>query len=208
MGFEWFSKTPKLSDLLIAQNQNLIRAAETLEELYVQFTDVSNKCELIGDLESHGNELSDEISHYLSQAFFTPLNRRDLHQINMTQEEALNRIKAISSRTGLYMLDTILPASKDLVRNFRIMAAETAGMLDQLFKKSPYEDHLQNIRKMKTESELFLLVALGELYESGTGGGSNSLHIIKWAQIYDRIEQAINSIVELASTIQGVASSR
>jgi hypothetical protein len=61
------------------------------------------------------------------------------------------------------------------------------------------------VNKIKNESELHLLVALGELYESGPLLPEGLLYIMMWTQIYDRIEQALEKAEHLSNILEGVS---
>ena len=78
-------------------------------------------------------------------------------------------------------------------------------MLKMLHSKKNVEEHSERIIKLKNESELHLLVALGELYESANGDKDRLLHTIMWTQIYERIEQALDKAEVLSNVIEGIS---
>lgn len=205
MSISFFPRTVKFFDLFEQQNGLLKEASVTLESIFRDFTDVPAKCQVIHQLAERGDALSRDISTQLSLSFITPLDREDIHAINGAQEDALNMIKATASRLGLYHFDQVDRASVELVENIRIMVEETEQMLNGLRTDSRVEQHASTVTRIKNESELHLLLALGELYESGLGGNDELLAIIKWTQIYDRIEQVLEKLEILAKILEGVS---
>ncbi|MCX6983200.1 MAG: DUF47 family protein, partial [Lentisphaerae bacterium] len=137
--------------------------------------------------------------------FITPLDREDIHAINMAQEDVLNMIKAVSSRVGLYQFKDLERLSLELIENLRTSIEETEKMLKMLHSKKNVSEHSERIIKLKNESELHLLVALGELYESANGDKERLLHTIMWTQIYERIEQALDKAEILSNVIEGIS---
>lgn len=205
MSISFFPKIVKFFDLFEKQSGMVKDAADVLNSIFQDFTDVPAKCERINQLEAEGDGISREISTQLALTFITPLDREDIHAINMAQEDVLNMIKAISSRIGLYRFQTLERAAVDLVENLRLITAETEDMILKLSSKKAVEEHSRAVNKIKSESELHLLVALGELYESGPSSPERLLYIMMWTQIYDRIEQALDKAEVLSNIIEGVS---
>jgi uncharacterized protein len=204
MGFSLFPKTPKFYNLFLEQNSKMVQAAALLHEVFSDFTDITQRCKKIIDLELEGNTASGEITRALSLTFITPIDREDIHEINMAQEDVTNLIKAISTRIGLYGFKEVKAAAIHLLGNLKAMVQETGNMLNQLSKKKEVEKHSKVIKALKGDSDMVLLVALGELYEQQLQGYEAVLDIIKWTQIYDRIEEAVGRTEYLANTIEGI----
>jgi uncharacterized protein Yka (UPF0111/DUF47 family) len=205
MGLSFFSKSPKFLEMIIDQNNLILKASDVLLELFTDFTNVGNKCALINAIENNGNEVSNIMTKELSKALVTSIDREDILAVNSLQEELLNAIKAISSRVSLYKSDGIPKAAIDLVEYLKEMSIETSNMLKRIeLKKSP-EQHYQNLMNIKGKSELLMLVALGELYEQDIKDPRQTIKIMIWAQIYDRIESAQNYTQELANAIERVS---
>jgi uncharacterized protein Yka (UPF0111/DUF47 family) len=201
----FFPRTVKFFDLFDQQNQLLKEASLILESIFRDFTDVPAKCQSIHQLEARGDAISREISSQLSATFITPLDREDIHQINIAQEEVINMLKATASRVGMYRFKHIDRTAVELVENVRIIIEETEQMLRGLRNSCKVEQHAKTVIRIKNESELHLLVALGELYESAAGSREALLDVIKWTQIYDRIEQSLERSEVLAITIERVS---
>ena len=205
MSISFFPRTVKFFDLFEKQNGIVKGAVVILDSIFQDFNDVSAKCEQINKLEKEGDGISREISSQLALTFITPLDREDIHAINMAQEDVLNMIKAVSSRVGLYQFKELERLSVELIENLRIIIEETEKMLKMLHSKKNVEEHSERIIKLKNESELHLLVALGELYESANGDKDRLLHTIMWTQIYERIEQALDKAEVLSNVIEGIS---
>lgn len=205
MSISFFPKIVKFFDLFEKQSGMVEDAAVVLNSIFQDFTDVPAKCERINQLESEGDGISREISTQLALTFITPLDREDIHAINMAQEDVINMIKAVSSRIGLYRFKTLERAAVDLVENLRLITAETKNMITKLGSKKEVEEHSRTVNKIKSESELHLLVALGELYEADELSSERLLYIMMWTQIYDRIEQALDKAEVLSNIIEGVS---
>lgn len=204
MGFSFFPKEIQFFDLFQEQNEKLNEAVSALNSIFQEFKDVENKCKAINIIEEAGNGVARRISQQLSLTFITPIDREDIHNINIAQEDLLNLIKAISTRIGLYDFHTVKFPAKKLVMNISIMVQEGGRMLDRLRERKPVDESAKKVKSLKYECEMLLLVALGEVYDLKLTGFETVMEIVKWTHIYDRIEQAVNQAERLADTIEGV----
>jgi hypothetical protein len=205
MSFSFFPKSPKFFDLFLKQNELIQQAAINLFSLFTDFTNIAEKCKTIADLESKGNEISDEVTKQLSLSFITPFDREDIHSINIAQENLINSIKSISSRVSLYQSNGIYKASIDLMVNFKEMIEESALMFTKIKTKKEADEHHSKIKNIKYQSDLLLLVAFGELYETEINDHSLTTYILIWTQILDRIEHAICEAEILGNILEGVS---
>ena len=204
MGFSFFPKEIQFFELFQEQYDKLNEAVTALNSIFQEFVDVENKCKCINLVEETGNGIARRISQQLSMTFITPIDREDIHNINIAQEDLLNLVKAISTRIGLYDFHFIKFPSKKLVKNLSIMVEEVGRMLDRLRERKNVEENAKKVKSLKYECEMLLLVALGEVYDIKLTGFEAVMEIVKWTHIYDRIEQAVNQAERLADIIEGV----
>ncbi|MDO9081689.1 MAG: DUF47 family protein [Humidesulfovibrio sp.] len=204
MGFSFFPKEIQFFDLFMEQYAKLFEAVTVLNSIFQEFTDCENKCKSINILEEAGNGVARNIAKQLSLTFITPIDREDIHDINIAQEDLLNLIKAISTRIGLYDFTVMKFPSKRLAKNLTLMVEEVGRMLDRLRERKSVEENSKKVKSLKYECEMILLVALGEVYDLKVQGFETVMEIVKWTHIYDRIEQAVNQAERLADIIEGV----
>jgi len=205
MALNFFPKVPKFFKLFGQQNDIVVDTVKVLNDIFEDYTQIAEKCNKIVRNEYAGNEVSKEIAKQLSLTFITPIDREDIHAINMAQENLLNSMRAISTRIGLYHFNQISPGTKDLILKLKLMIGSISLMLEQLGKKKEVEEHAEKVREIKVEADMLLLVLLGENYERPVDQPGSLLEIIKWSHIYDRIEVAIANAEELANVIEGIS---
>ena len=204
MAGNFFPKVVKFFKLFRQQNDNLVDTVNVLYELFDNFTDIAGKCNKIIQNEFAGNEISKEIARQLSLTFITPIDREDIHALNIAQENVLNSVRAISTRIGLYHFKEIPPGTKDLILKLKLMTESVSSMLDHLSKKEVVEESAGKVREMKIDADMLLLVLLGETYETHIDNTADLLWVIKWSHIYDRIEETFANVEVLANIIEGI----
>lgn len=205
MAFSFFPKSPKFFEMFLKQHSFIVQSVSALTSLFREFKDLSAKCSVISNLESQGNEISEEILKELSRAFITSIDREDIHALNIAQENLLNSIKSISSRVSLYKSEAIHKPSLNLAEYLQEIVAETTNMFNKIQAKQTADEHHYKIKKLKSEADLLLLVALGELYETEVTNPQQSINIMIWAQIYDRLEHSLAYAETLSNVLEGVS---
>ena len=206
MGFSLFPRSVKFYDLFTEQHRKLVKAAVILDELFTNFDDLEERCKRITIIESEGNAISRRVAKELSLTFITPIDREDIHEINLTQEDILNCIKAIASRVGLFGFDRIRYPARRIISNLRAMIEEVGLILALMRQNKQAEEHFARIEALKHECETLLMVGIGELYDGGDERGDYAaiLDIVKWKHLFDRIEAAVERTEALSDVLEGV----
>ncbi len=204
MSFSLFPKDVKFFELFKAQNRKLKKAVAILDDLFKNFQDVEDRCTEINIIEAEANTISRKISTELASTFITPIDREDIHHINITQEALINIVKATATRIGLFECGEIHYPSRRVVNALRSMIDEAGEVLDKLSKGKQALDQIEKIKAHKYDCEMLLLVGLGELYDMNKDDPASMLHIIKWNHIYGRIEQAVERTEQLSDVLEGV----
>ncbi len=204
MPFNLFPKSPKFFDLFREQNRIIVEAMNLLHSMAQEFEKMDVRGQMINRLESEGDVINREISHQLSTTFITPIDREDIHQINVSQETILNHIQAISNRICVYGLTRVRFPAQRMVSNLKDMVLAVGTMVGMLDRKVDATETVKRVKYLKKECEMLLLSGLGELYDNPDPTPAEVMDIIKWTHVYDRIEKAFNRTWQLAKAIEGI----
>jgi uncharacterized protein len=205
MRLNFFPKSIDFDTLFRRQNAKLGEAAESLSDLLADLTGAPEKCQRLYALETDANELSRTIATSLASTFITALDREDIHALNTAQETAINLIRAIASRVGLYRMGEIRPTARELVDDLRLMTGQTGEMLRLLHAGKLVDEASSEVRRLKARTDSLLILGLTEIYEGGIASASDVVKLVKWSQIYDRIEEAIAQVEQVAGVIEGIS---
>jgi hypothetical protein len=204
MSFSLFPKSPKFFDLFREQNRIIVEAMGLLHAMAQEFEKMDVRGQMINRLESEGDVLNREISQQLSTTFITPIDREDIHQINVSQENILNHIQAISNRICVYGLTRMRFPAQRMISNLKDMVQGIGAMVGMLDRKADVNETVKRLKFLKKECEMLLLSGLGELYDNPDPSPAEVMDIIKWTHVYDRIDKAFNRTWQLAKAIEGI----
>ncbi len=204
MSFSLFPKSPKFFDLFREQNRIIVNAATVLDKMAQEFENCENMCQVINMLEAEGDVITRTIRRELSTTFITPIDREDIHEINSSQETILNHIQAVSNRIGVYGLSRIRFPAKKMISNVKDMVTGIGIMLGNLGRGKEVSETVRQVKHLKKECEMLLLSGLGELYDNPSPEAADVVDVIKWTQVYDRIDKLFNRTWQLAKSIEGI----
>jgi len=204
MAFTLFPKSIRFFDMLLKQNQILKDVAADLNLIFGDISQIDEAFKRINVKETEADELCREIARQISQTLITPIDREDIYRINLTQEDCINSLKNIAARARVSGFDRILFAARKMMHNANEMIIHTGEMLETLKKQQEVSDLVRQIKNLKGESEMLLGTGLSELQDKEAEDLKAVVTIIKWVQVYDRIEQVTERIDDLSDAIEEV----
>lgn len=205
MSFSLFPREVKFFELFQKQHALILDAVGHLENVFGKREELVTACRAINVLEEEADVVLRDIFLQMSLVFITPLDREDIHELALSQEDVMNAIRLVSTRVGIYSFDAVPSSTQELVRDLRAQMVSLGATLPLLEKRKQVEPHLQAVRKSGAESAMLLLVIVGELYEKPMNVPADVLEIVKWTQIIDRLEQALVKVETLAQTIERIS---
>ncbi|MCX6929156.1 MAG: DUF47 family protein [Verrucomicrobia bacterium] len=204
MNTNLFDNAYPFTRLFHSQADTLEEAVKLLESTLNDFTLIADKCAQIGTLLSKGDSYYREIERELSLTFIDPLDRQDIRELNRALQRTFQGVGAVSSRLGLYGFREIQKGAGAQATCLAEMANELAPLLEVVVRKGTGAANRERVRKLKKEADSFILVGLGELYDSAGGGAENLLEVLKWNQIYDRLEEVASCMEHTVNIIEGI----
>lgn len=204
MALSFLPKAVPFFELLNTQNSILNESARQLTNIVNDYSCVDAACKTVTLIEADADKLSREIARLLSQTFITPIDREDIYALNVTQEDSINLIKSIASRMHLYGFAGIRFPARKMVHKILAMARLTGEMLCSLEGKKQVDKSINSVKELKIECEMLFSTGLAELHDDLPQNTREIIDIMRWTQVYDRIEMAFERIDDLADVIEQV----
>ncbi len=204
MGLRLIPREEKFFDLFRAQAANVVEGAKLLKDLLEDYTDIDQKRMKIERTESVGDEMAHRIIEKLNTTFITPMDREDIHALTSALDDILDFINATAQRLQLYRVDVITDEARQLA-NVILRAAEetealTAGMENLKNIKSLKERWIE-VNRLENEGDKISRHAIASLFERE----QNPVEVIKWKELYEHLETAIDKCEDAANIVEAVA---
>lgn len=182
--------------------QNILEGAEALKDLLDNFDNVKEKARRIEEIEHKGDSLTHEIVKKLNTSFVTPIDREDIHSLASSLDDVIDLIHASSLRIMLYKVDEITPQAKEL--GFLILKStrEIQRAISRLSTKlEEVHEHCVEVNSLENEADRVCRDAIADLFENET----DPIRILKWKEIYEKLETATDRCEDAANVLEGVA---
>ncbi|MDP9265863.1 MAG: DUF47 family protein [Chloroflexota bacterium] len=185
-------------ELFTQHAENALEAARALEALLGNFTDVERKVRDIHAIEHHGDKLTHEIIRNLNETFVTPLDREDIVGLASRLDDVTDLSYDVSETVLLYRVRAIRPAANRLAAVLSGAATELCQAIRLLEKLEGLEPYWIKIHTFENEGDDIFREALGELFDDSL----DPVEIIKWKDIYEKLELAIDRCEDVANIIE------
>lgn len=205
--FHFLPREEKFFDLFEESAQNLVRAAGLLAELLQNWEDVEEKVRQITELEHHGDNITHRIIAQLHGTFVTPIDREDIALLAQRMDDVVDFIEAAAVRLVLYGIDKPTERAKevaDVLVRVTIEVSEAIPRLRHRRELSHMREHCIEINRLENEADAVRRSALAELFHEQV----DVTNVIKWMEIYENMENAVDSCEDIADILEGVMIKR
>lgn len=189
--------------LLLESQANLAtRSAEKFLEMANDFTRLDKYAKELEDLEHEGDELTHELQNKIAATFITPLDKEDLKELSQALDDVADYIEAAAARAQLYKLTEVrselVTLSELLVQVTKLTEKAVATLRNGFSKPTDLKQTLTDIHTVENQSDKIFRMALSNLFDEP---GIDALTVIKWKEMFDRIETAVDKCEGIAAII-------
>jgi len=198
-----FPHSTDFYDLFERSAAKAVEGAQLLEALIKSFDDVSLKAKRIKDVEHEGDLITHETIEKLNKTFVTPLDREDIHGLICSLDNILDHVEAAADKLSLYRINEIKPDAAlltDILLHAVQEVQKTVAQLRHLKGGNSILQHCIEINRLENEGDFVYRSAIAKLFEPN----ANPLEVIKWKEIYDCIENAVDRCEDAANVIEGI----
>jgi predicted phosphate transport protein (TIGR00153 family) len=198
MSFRLLPKDVRFFDLFVADGENLRTAAVKLRDMVESYDDLDRRVSEIQDLEKQGDGIDREINQRLEDAFVTPFDREDIHELTVRLDDVVDGIQATAETFVIYGIDQPTDEARSLAR---ILAEQSDLLLSALRKLDGLKDvdaDLERVHDLEHEADTLSRAAVARLFQDG----SDPLEVIKWRDLYRELENAIDAAEDAAEAIE------
>jgi hypothetical protein len=179
---------------------NLVRAAELLERLLATYPDESEIASVIHDCEHAGDQIVHDLISRLNQTFVTPFDREDILQLASALDDIVDLTDEVSDYLGVYKIEAPMEHAQQLAGILVRAARQIAEALSRMRGFKNISEYTVAVHSLENEGDRVVRDAVGALFE----GGIDPMVVIRWKDIYERLESAIDATERAANIIEGI----
>lgn len=176
-------------------------AAQMLEEMLGDGNDrFAHHLASIKEVENSCDELIHSIITKLNTSFITPFDREDIYVLSSALDDIVDLIDDAARAMVMYNV----PASTDYARQFgsviRRMAVQLHEVVAGLERPASVGERLVEMHRLENEGDELYHQAIADLFR----GTPDPLYVLKWKEIYEKLEAAVDRCENVANIIESV----
>jgi predicted phosphate transport protein (TIGR00153 family) len=187
---------------LFAQMTSYINdAARTLVEMLSHHDgDYQEYVQRIKSIEHACDDLTHNVATRLNQSFITPFDREDIYMMSKALDDVVDLIDGAARAVVMYDIHEITEPAKQLAGVIQRMAVQLHEVVSMLQKPKGVTERLVEIHRLENEGDDIYQRAVGALFVDNR----HPLEVIKWKDVYEKLEAAIDRGENVANIIEGV----
>jgi uncharacterized protein len=187
-------------DLFEAAATNLVRAAELLERMLADWPDSSSLTRDILVCEQEGDRITHDLIHRLNQTFVTPIDREDILELASKMDDVVDYIEEAADYFSLYKIEATMTHAQRLAEIITMSTRQIAQAMPRLRDFGDLSHFTIEIHRLENDGDRVTREAMAALFENGI----DPMTVIRWKDIYDRLEAAIDATEQTANILESI----
>jgi uncharacterized protein len=188
-------------DLFNEAGQNTLRAARMLQQMLNGWPDDSGLAREILLAEQEGDRITHDIAQRANSTFVTPIDVEDIYSLAGKVDDIVDHIEETADFMGLYRIEAPMDQSLAMADVLVKACEQLAMLLENLRGFKDLDKNWIEIHRLENDGDRLFREALASLF----AGGTDPMVVIRWRDIFLRLERAIDATENAATVIEGLA---
>ncbi|MDO8502119.1 MAG: DUF47 family protein [Gemmatimonadaceae bacterium] len=176
-------------------------SAALLHELFKDPSKLDQHVASIKTLEHEADNLTHDTIDRINRTFVTPFDREDIHALAGHLDNVVDLIDGCARRASIFHItesrEHVVLLSEVLLRAARCIEDGVRKMKDPKAVSSAN----RQLKLLEEEGDAIYHEAMEKLFRTST----DAIEIMKWKELYDRIEDAIDQCEDVGNTLQSIS---
>ena len=151
-------------------------------------------------IEHSCDDLAHSISTKLNKSFITPFDREDIYMLASALDDIVDLIDDAARALVMYDVHETTPHARQFADVIQSMAIQLHEIVSMLSRPVGINPRLVEVHALENKGDDIYHTAIAELFHNAT----DPLYVIKWKEIYEKLEAAVDRCENVANIIEGV----
>jgi uncharacterized protein len=179
---------------------NILRAAGLLEEMLLDYPEKNQLARDILICEQDGDRITHDIIRRLNQTFVTPIDREDIYALASALDDIVDFTEEVADYLGLYRIEAPFEQSQRMAQVLHQASRQIAEALPRLRGFKDISHYTVEINRLENDGDRIVREAMAALFDDGI----DPMVVIRWKDIYERLENAIDATEHAANILEGI----
>ncbi len=180
-----------------------VEGAVTFVEMLEHFGDAPAKVRRLREIEHRGDDLTHSAIEKLHKTFITPFDRDQIHDLISGLDDIIDLTDSAARRMMMYGVTEPTPELLEMARVLHHATLEVAKAVSGLRNLKHAEAIKQScieINKLENDGDALRDAVVARLFREE----KDAIVLIKWRELYEEVETAIDLCEDVADVIEGV----
>jgi predicted phosphate transport protein (TIGR00153 family) len=154
----------------------------------------------IKDVEHACDALTHSVATQLNKSFITPFDREDIFLLSGALDDIVDLIDDAARTMVMYDVHESTIHARRFAGVIQSMSVELHEIVSRLARPSGINPRLVEIHRLENEGDDVYHTAIAELFHDS----NDALTVIKWKDIYEKLEAAVDRCENVANIIESV----
>src|SRR6476661_4579904 len=187
-------------DLFEEAAGNIVRAADLLDQMLGSYPERADLAREILICEQDGDRITHDIIQRLNQTFVTPIDREDIYELASSLDDVVDYTEEVADYLGLYKIEAPMEQSQRLAHILLDCARQLAECMPRLRGFKDMSHYTVEINRLENDGDRVSREAMASLFDNGI----DPMVVIRWKDIYERLENAIDACETVANILEGI----
>jgi predicted phosphate transport protein (TIGR00153 family) len=187
-------------DLFEEAGGNIVRAADLLEQMLRDYPDRADLARDILICEQEGDRITHDIIRRLNETFVTPIDREDIHALASALDDVVDFTEEVADYMGLYKIEAPMEQAQRQTQILHQAARQIAAAVPRLRGFQDISHYTVEINRLENDGDRVTREAMASLFDNGI----DPMVVIRWKDIYERLESAIDATEQVANILESV----
>jgi len=187
-------------DLSEEAGRNIEHAGRLIEQVFAEWPDQRGLVRELLDCEHEGDRITHAIIERLNKTFVTPIDREDIYALASVLDDVVDFIEEAADFLGLYRIEAPMLQAQQMAAILSQSCANIAQALPRLRDFRPVHKFTIEINRLENEGDQLIREALASLFDTGI----DPMLVIRWKDVFERLEAAIDSTERTANILEGI----
>lgn len=199
--FSLIPKEEQYFNLFRQMTSHIYDAASKLAEMLAgKPEDFRKHVESIKAIEHECDELTHSVSRKLNTSFITPFDREDIYMLSGALDDIVDLIDDAARAIVMYNVRETTDYARQFGDVIQRMAVQLHEVVSTLERPAGIPPRLVEIHRLENEGDDLYHEAIGDLFQ----GTPDPIRVIRWKDIYDKLEAAVDRCEQAANIIETV----
>jgi uncharacterized protein len=197
---------PRLLELFEESGRNVHRTAELLRDLLADYPESNGVGDAIVECEHEGDRIAHDILHRAAEhtskrALPEPA---DVHALTGALDDIVDFAEEAADQLGRYGVEAPMEPAQAIAGVLVRSAEEVVAALRGLHAGVDAAPHRVEIHRLENEADRIVREAVASLFADGI----DPMVVIRWKDIFESLEAAVDACETAANVLEGIAIKR